>query len=198
MERRAATSNGVSTQPRRRRTVRVQRRGLNARPLCHTHTNGVSRSRAGSCCQEGAHCGEVRRRSRRQSSRVRSEERSMSRSTPNGTDAASSPLAPSEQRRGRGRHTSHAGERAMKSSRVSLAAVVVAGRHAQRQPCPRPRTARQYRDRVEPDRGEYAGRAPWTGGWSTAFCPDPRGDGAGRRLRCGQRDHAETLPAVSP
>ena len=53
---------------------------------------------------------------------------------------------------------------AMESSRVSLAAVVVAGRHPQRQPGPRSRIALQYRDRVEPDRGEYAGRAPGPAG----------------------------------
>ena len=49
---------------------------------------------------------------------------------------------------------------AMESSRVAVAAVVVAGRHPQRQPGPRSRIALQYRERVEPDRGEYAGRAP--------------------------------------
>ena len=120
----------------------------------------------------------------------------MTRSTAN-SDAARTPVAPDQWGRSLGRHQSTQGSG--KEIVASLArGCRRAGRHAQRQPRPRSRSGLQYRDRVEPDRGEYAGRAPGAGGRSAAFCPDPHGDGAGRRLRRGQRDRAEALPAVSP
>ena len=51
--------------------------------------------------------------------------------------------------------------------------------------------------RLEPDRGEHAHHASRPG-WRGAAClPDQHGDGPGRRLRRGQRDHAQASSTVS-